>query len=140
MRNTYLFGLLLFALLPACQEAVVEEKIVEKIVEVPQAAPGMIHTVYFWLKPDVTAAERQQLLDELNKLKEIQGVQRTFIGPPSATEERGVVDNTYSYAFILWFKDVEAQNAYQIDPIHLAFVEKNKHLWAKVIVYDSEVM
>ncbi len=140
MKNIYLLGLLLFTFLPACKEVVVEEKIVEKIVEAPLLSPGMIHTVYFWLKPDVTAAEKQQLLDELTKLKAIESVQRAFIGPPSPTEERGVVDNTYSYAFILWFENVEAQNAYQIDPIHLAFVEKNKHLWTKVIVYDSEVM
>lgn len=100
----------------------------------------MIHTVYFWLKSDVTPEEKQQLLYELNKLKAIKTVQRAFIGPPSATEARTVVDNTYDYAFILWFEDVAAQEAYQIDPIHLAFVEKNQHLWTKVVVYDSDVL
>lgn len=138
----YLFTILsLLLLLSSCGKTVeVEEKIVEKIVEVPFVGPGMIHSVFFWLKPDVTEAERATLLAELEKLKEIETVQRAFIGPPSATEERGVVDNTYSYAFIVWFADVEAQNAYQIDPIHLAFVEKNKDLWTKVVVYDNDVM
>lgn len=140
MRHPYFLLLLLFALLPACQEAVGEEKTAEKIAEAPPLTPGMIHTVYFWLKSDVTPEEKQQLLDELNKLKAIKTVQRAFIGPPSATEARTVVDNTYHYAFILWFEDVVAQEAYQIDPIHLAFVEKNQHLWTKVVVYDSDVL
>lgn len=137
----YLLGFLpFFLLLSSCGKTVVEEKIVEKIVEAPVVAPGMIHSVYFWLKPDATEEERNTLLAEMDKLREIETVQRVFIGPPSATEERGIVDNTYSYAFIVWFEDVEAQNAYQIDPIHLAFVEKNKHLWTKVVVFDNDVM
>jgi hypothetical protein len=140
MQQTYFLCFLLFALLPACQEAPVAEKTVENAAATPPRTPGMIHTVYFWLKPDVTAQEKQQLLDELNKLKAITSVQRAFIGPPAATEARTVVDNTYDYAFILWFEDVAAQEAYQIDPIHLAFVEKNQHLWVKVAVYDSAVL
>lgn len=137
----YLLSILpLFLLLSSCGKTVVEEKIVEKIVEAPLITPGMIHSVYFWLRPDVTEEERSTLLAELDKLREIETVQRAFIGPPAATEERGVVDNTYSYAFIVWFEDVEGQNAYQVDPIHLAFVEKNKGLWTKVMVFDNDVM
>lgn len=106
----------------------------------PSLALDTVHTVCFWPKLDVTAQEKQGLLDELNKLKTIASVQRAFIGPPAVTEARAVVDNTYDYAFILWFEDVAAQEAYQIDPIHLAFIEKNERLWGKVVVYDSAVL
>ena len=33
---------------------------------------------------------------------------------------------------------VAAQNAYQFDPIHLAFVEKYKGCWTRVQIYDSQ--
>jgi hypothetical protein len=35
------------------------------------------------------------------------------------------------------FDDRAGQDAYQVDPIHVKFVEENQHLWNKVIVYDS---
>jgi hypothetical protein len=30
------------------------------------------------------------------------------------------------------------QDEYQDHPLHLEFVEKSKHLWTKVVVYDFE--
>ena len=34
------------------------------------------------------------------------------------------------------FDDAAGQDAYQVDPLHAAFVEKHEHLWEKVVVYD----
>ena len=35
-------------------------------------------------------------------------------------------------------KDIAAHDAYQIDPIHLAFVNTFKTFWNKVQIYDAE--
>jgi hypothetical protein len=49
-----------------------------------------------------------------------------------------VIDHSYDVALIVHCRDVAAQNAYQVDPIHLAFVAKYKECWTRVQIYDSE--
>jgi len=104
------------------------------------ATPGMMHNVFFWLKEDLSEADEQAFVAGIKSLQTISAVKSSFIGPPASTEARDVVDNTYSYALLLHFADVEGQNAYQVDPIHLQFVEDHKDKWTKVIVYDNAVM
>ncbi len=61
----------------------------------------------------------------------------SHIGIPAATEERGVVDNSYTYSYMVMFDSLDDQNIYQKHPVHLKFIEENSHLWNKVVVYDS---
>jgi len=35
------------------------------------------------------------------------------------------------------FANKEDQDSYQVDPVHLKFVDECKHLWKKVTVFDS---
>ena len=102
-------------------------------------APGLIHSVFFWLKEDISESDRLTFLAGVASLEEIVSIRQMHVGPPAATEERGVVDNTYSYALIVHFADLAGQDAYQIDPIHLKFVDEQKDKWTKVVVYDSTV-
>lgn len=101
--------------------------------------PGLIHTVFFWLKEDLSESDVAAFLEGVKSLRGVKTVKSCYIGPPAPTEERGVVDNTYSFALINHFEDVAGQDAYQIDPIHLKFVEDHKDKWTKVIVYDNLV-
>ncbi|MEM7574272.1 MAG: Dabb family protein [Bacteroidota bacterium] len=101
--------------------------------------PGMIHSVYFYLNEGVSQAEVDGFMEELQRLGEIPSVTRFFIGPPAATEERGVVDNTFGIALIVWFDDLAGHDAYQVHQIHLDFIESSKHLWSGVKVYDNVV-
>jgi hypothetical protein len=48
-----------------------------------------------------------------------------------------VIDTTYQFSWLAIFPTKEAQDAYQVDPIHLEFVDTCKHLWKKVSVLDS---
>jgi hypothetical protein len=41
---------------------------------------------------------------------------------------------------ICHFKNKEDQDAYQIDSVHLRFIEDYKDLWKSVIVYDNLTM
>jgi hypothetical protein len=98
------------------------------------------HIVYFWAKPDLSATDRQKFEAGLSSLLKIKSLKMGYVGKPSTTAKRDVVDNSFSYSLFLFFDDVKGHDAYQIDPIHLAFVEGNQQFWTKVIVHDSDTM
>ena len=98
----------------------------------------LYHCVYFWLKPELTPAQRADFRRGVETLAGIKAVEKVAIGAPAATERRAVIDASYDVALIVLCKDIAAQNAYQVDPIHLAFVEKFKAFWSRVQIYDSE--
>ena len=98
----------------------------------------LFHNVYFWLKPELTPAQRAEFRREVEKLAGIKAVAKVSVGAPAGTTRRPVIDSSYDVALIVQCNDVAAEAAYQVDPIHLAFVEKNKHCWTKVQIYDSE--
>lgn len=97
----------------------------------------LVHTVYFWFHDDVSEAEHDNFYEELKKLKEIDQIIHGWIGVPAATEERGVIDNTYDYSITFVFEDETAEHEYQVHPDHQTFVETNSHLWENVVVYDA---
>lgn len=98
---------------------------------------ALIHHVFFWLKEPENEAHKKQLLDALNKLLKVKTIKMSHIGLPAGTENRDVVDHSYSVSYMVIFDSQAGQDAYQVDPIHLKFVEENQHLWKKVVVYDS---
>jgi hypothetical protein len=95
-----------------------------------------IHHVYFWLAEPENAQHKRQLIEGLKKLSKVPTIQRFHIGYPAGTS-REVIDSSYSVSWCLFFSNAADQESYQVDPIHLRFVEECKHLWKKVIVYDS---
>ena len=95
-----------------------------------------IHHVYFWLSNPESGADRNQLIEGLNKLSSVHTIKTFHIGLPAATS-REVIDSSYNVSWLLLFKNKEDQDSYQTDPIHLKFVEDCKHLWSKVVVYDT---
>jgi hypothetical protein len=98
----------------------------------------LFHCVYFWLKPDLTPAQRAEFRRGVDTLAGIKSVEKVSIGVPAPTPARPVIDHSYDVALVVQCRDVAAEAAYQIDPIHLAFVEKCKHLWTRVQIYDSQ--
>ncbi len=99
--------------------------------------PPLAHHVFFWLKNPDSAADRDQLMAGLRTLEQIETVRSLHIGVPASTEQREVVDNSYSVCELMFFDSVEGQNAYQDHPVHKAFVSNYGHLWSRVVVYDS---
>jgi len=97
----------------------------------------LIHHVYFWLKNPEDRKVREQFETALQKLVTIDEIKNSHLGIPASTEERDVVDHSYSYSLMVIFNSKEDQDIYQKHPIHLEFVEQNEHLWKKVKVYDS---
>lgn len=121
----------------ACaQEEVREEIRIEKTIDA-DAEPGLVHSVYFWLEEGLSAEERRDFERAVRTLEAIPSVRRMFVGPPASTPSRGVVDNSFDYALIVWFDDVAGHDAYQEHPTHLEFVEAQEGKFAEVRVFDN---
>lgn len=98
----------------------------------------LLHSVYFWLENPNSTTDQAAFEAAIQKLiiTNPQGL-RSYLGKPARTELREVVDNSYTYAYIMTFESREAEAAYQTDPTHLRFLDEAQHLWKKVVVYDA---
>ena len=54
-----------------------------------------VHSVYFWLKPDLTPTQRAQFWTGVRSLGDIPGVRSFFVGAPASTD-RPVIDRSYA--------------------------------------------
>ena len=94
------------------------------------------HVVIFWTNPDIPTAAGDLLAGMEQYLRPIPGVLHFHIGK-MVPSERSVVDQSYQVALNLTFSDKAAQDAYQVHPLHVDFVEKVfKKVCQRVIVYD----
>jgi stress responsive alpha/beta barrel protein len=98
----------------------------------------LVHSVFFWGTPELTAADRAAFRAGLETLKKVPTVETVFIGAPAAVPARDVTEKSFTFALTIIFRDVAAHNTYQSHPVHLAFIETCKKYWTKVAVYDSE--
>jgi len=98
----------------------------------------LYHCVYFWLKPELTPEQRAEFRRGVESLQGIKSIVRATIGVPAKTTLRPVIDASYDVALIVECANVAAEAAYQVDPLHLAFVENFKTFWTRVQIYDSE--
>lgn len=98
----------------------------------------LVHTVYFWLKPELTAQQRADFRKGVESLGTIKAVDKIYVGTPAKTEKRPIIDSSFSVALTVICKDIAAHDAYQADPIHLVFINACKTFWHKVQIYDAE--
>lgn len=149
MKNLLFFSLLLFFSCNQVDTAMENEvkELKEKIAAMEKAAAtpakdetGFVHTVFFWMNENVTDEQKKDFAKNgLSELVKVSSIYKSYFGP-AANTPREVVDNSYDFALICHFKNKEDQDAYQIDPIHLKFIEDYKDLWKNVIVYDNLTM
>jgi hypothetical protein len=95
-----------------------------------------IHSVYFWLKPDLTDADRAVFWTGVYSLTTIQSVRQGYVGTPAATD-RPIIDRSYSCALLILCEDEAGHEAYQVDPIHDKFRNECGTFWSKVLIYDA---
>ena len=103
------------------------------------AEPKVHHMVYFWMKNPASARDREKLIAGLKSLEAIEQVQKLFVGVPASTLKRDVVDNSFHVSELMMFNSTEDQDAYQIHPLHMKFIEEHSDLWDRVVVHDSIV-
>ncbi len=93
------------------------------------------HVVIFWTDPANPKAADELLAGMDRHLKPIPGVLHFHAGKMVGSH-RSVVDQTYQVALNLVFPDKQAQDDYQVHPMHLDFVKHCSPLWKRVLVYD----
>ncbi len=98
----------------------------------------LVHTVFFWLKPEVTPAQAADFKRGVEVLGTITHVEKLYVGVPAKVPARPVTERSFAVGLTVICRDVAAHDAYQDDPIHHAFIAKYKDLWARVQVYDAE--
>ncbi|HBO57933.1 MAG: transcription-repair coupling factor [Puniceicoccaceae bacterium MED-G31] len=97
----------------------------------------LIHTVLFWLRKDLSSSEREDFKAALVSLKDIPSAAAVYVGSPSSTPARPVIDASYDFCLTVLLEDMAAHDAYQQSPLHQAFL-KNKQLWERVQIYDAD--
>ncbi len=133
IQFAFLIALSICLLYNCKSESVEESKSNPSEKNISLENPGFIHTVYFWFKENANPQLKEEFITGLDKLAKIKSIQSVYYGPPAGTP-RDVVDNSYDYAWITTFKTSADHDAYQIDPIHLEFIERYKELWEEVKV------
>src|SRR5688572_26423225 len=96
----------------------------------------LIHSVYFWFKPDADPTVVAAFESGLRRLTAIPDIATAYFGKPEVTPKRAVVDDTYAWALIETFDDLAAHDRYQAHPIHEQFLSEFSASWARVQVYD----
>jgi hypothetical protein len=101
-----------------------------------QAAPATVfHTVIFWLKADTPAAKRDEIIRNTQSLEQLPMVEKVFVGQPIMSD-RKVVDDSFSVAFTMTFKDEAALEAYNADPRHKKSSARTLRYVARGVIYD----
>ena len=96
------------------------------------------HVVIFWTDPANPKAAEQLIAGANQYLAPLPGIVHFHVGK-MARSQRPVVDQTYQVALNVVFDSKQAQEDYQVHPLHLEFVEKVfKPVCKKVVVYDFE--
>ena len=106
----------------------------------PASQGNIAHMVYFKLK-DGSDANRQKLVDACKKyLDRHVGTVYFSAGVIGDEFKSKFNDRDWDVALHLVFADKAAHDKYAVHPEHLKFIEENKDGWAKVRVFDSEIM
>ena len=79
------------------------------------------HVVICWLKADVSAQDLDVLVRESKKLATIPGVMDLNVGKPISSE-RDIVDDSFTLALTMTFKNPQQMNAYLTHERHVKFV------------------
>jgi hypothetical protein len=97
-----------------------------------------IHHVLFWAKNPGNQAEVSQLKNAIIELGKLPMIENVHVGSPVVTDfDKSVTDGSYSISVVMVFESAEKENEYLHHPLHLKFINENKHLWGKVVVTDS---
>ena len=96
------------------------------------------HIVIFWTDPANPNAADQLVAGVERYLRPIPLARHLHCGRMATSARAEVVDQSYQVALNYVFESKADQDAYQVHPLHLDFVENCKALWQRVVVYDFE--
>jgi hypothetical protein len=95
----------------------------------------ILHTVWFKLKDNITAGEKQELTDNLlTMIPQIPQIIEMHCGEDFSGRSRG-----FEFGLVVKFATREDGQIYDKHPFHHEFIAKSKHLWTDVQALDFEV-
>lgn len=94
-----------------------------------------LHSVYFWLKPELTQEHKDEFWKRIHAMADIPSVKFFFAGTPADTD-RPIIDRSYSCKLVVGFDDVAGHDVYQEHPIHDDF-RVLADFWSKIVIYDA---
>lgn len=103
-----------------------------------QSSP-LAHIVFFTLAESGEANCKQLIEGCKRYLDKHEGLDYFGVGVNAPEYDRDVNDRDYDVALHLIFKTAADQDAYQTHPRHLEFLDKFKHLWKRVRVFDTSL-
>ena len=96
----------------------------------------ILHTVLFWLRPNLDSEEIRKFEDGVRSLMTIHTVRFAYVGKPASTR-RPIIDSSYSYKLVVGFDDLMGHDLYQNIEGHLKFIKNCGCFWEKVQIYDA---
>jgi hypothetical protein len=109
----------------------------EKKMDLGDGKAKFVHSVYFWLKKDLSQDQLKTFHEKLLALTKIETVRESYVGIPAETD-RPIIDRTYDVVLILAFENKEQHDIYQDHPVHDNFRISCEQCWTKVKIYDCE--
>ena len=104
-----------------------------------RAEPSAVyHTVVFWLKTDTPTTAVNEIVRSVKGLEDLDMVDQVFVGKPIPSD-REVVDDSFSLAFTMTFKDEAALLAYNKDPQHKKSSENTLKYVLRGVIYDYKL-
>lgn len=97
----------------------------------------LVHSVYFWLKSDISEADRARFRQGLEALASIETVQALYVGQPIPST-RPVVDSSYSFGLTVIFQDKAGLDVYGPSDTHQAFLKEFGGFWDRILIYDTQ--
>jgi len=93
------------------------------------------HVVFFKFKPEVTEADRDDLVARLKALPErVPGILKPEVGADFMKTPR-----SYHAALVFGFEDRTALGRYQTHPNHVPVVERAKQICESIVAVDYEL-
>ncbi len=99
----------------------------------------LAHNVFFTLKDKSDESVATFVEAARHYLSGHDGVAFFAVGGLNTELDRPVNDQDFQVALHVIFDDKAAHDVYQVHERHLEFIDKNKELWEKVRVFDSDV-
>jgi len=93
-----------------------------------------LHNVTYWLRGDLTAAEKANFLRGIEALMRLDSVRQAWFGAPAGADP--MADRSFDYSLVLDLGDAAGHDAFQADPAHQAIRDSIGKSWDRIVIYD----
>ena len=93
-----------------------------------------LHNVTYWLRPDLTPAEKEIFFAGIADLMKLRSVKQAWFGPRAGDDPHA--DQTFDYCLVLDLRDAAGHDDFQIDPEHQRIRDTIGGSWSRLLIYD----